>query len=162
VLYNNIFWDNRAGTFTGSTVAGIGLEGDPTGIVHWDVGIQDTSVGLLEPTYSILQTEHGTVPDGTNLVGIDPEVRSIYETSVLVAPWRGNPRFVDILIVTVLADANVLGDYHLTITSPAIDAGTPVGAPSFDFDNELRPLDGHFEIGADEIRIHRYFGPIIF
>jgi len=161
VLFNNIFWDNRAGTFTGATVAGIGLEGDPTGIVHWDVGIQDTSVGLLEPTYSILQTEHGTVPDGTNLVGVDPQVVSIYDTSVMVAPWRGNPRFVDILIVTVLADANVLGDYHLRVSSPAIDAGTPMGAPSFDYDGDLRPQNGHFEIGADEIRIYRFFGPMI-
>ena len=29
LLFNNIFWDNRAGTWTGGGVAGIGQPGDP-------------------------------------------------------------------------------------------------------------------------------------
>ena len=39
------------------------------------------------------------------------------------------------------------GDYHLKSTSPAIDAGTPVGAPSTDFDGKPRPLDKGYDIG---------------
>jgi hypothetical protein len=53
-------------------------------------------------------------------------------------------------MVTTLADPNRLGDYHLTPGSAAIDAGTSLGAPAFDFDGDLRPLLGAFDIGADE------------
>jgi hypothetical protein len=153
-VFNNIFWDNRAGTFMGSTIGFIGLPGDPNPIFNWDLGLKNTAVGLLEPTYSLLQTLDGTIPSGTNLFGLDPMVRTIYDTSVMVAPWRGNPRFIDVLIVTALADPNVLGDYHLLIGSPAIDAGTAIGAPTWDFDDELRPYGGLFDIGADEVIQH--------
>jgi hypothetical protein len=38
------------------------------------------------------------------------------------------------------------GDYHLKAGSPAIDAGTSVGAPSTDFDGKPRP-QGNIDIG---------------
>jgi len=44
------------------------------------------------------------------------------------------------------------GDYHLMAASPAIDAGTAVGAPPDDLDGNLR--DGSPDMGAYE-----YFGP---
>ena len=53
--------------------------------------------------------------------------------------------------------ANASGaDYHLWENSPAIDAGSAVGAPSDDFDGRVRPLDGNgdgtaaYDIGAYE------------
>jgi uncharacterized repeat protein (TIGR01451 family) len=48
------------------------------------------------------------------------------------------------------------GDYHLLAGSPAIDAGSALGAPSIDFDGTSRPRDGNgdgtpaFDIGAFE------------
>lgn len=42
------------------------------------------------------------------------------------------------------------GDYHLREGSPAIDAGTPLGAPSADVDGEARPFGDGFDVGADE------------
>jgi hypothetical protein len=51
LLFNNIFWDNRAGTWTGGGVAGIGQPGDPVPIYNWDLGIAD-GTGLLAPTNS--------------------------------------------------------------------------------------------------------------
>jgi hypothetical protein len=42
------------------------------------------------------------------------------------------------------------GDYHLQSTSPAINAGTPTGAPSYDLDGYSRPYDRAFDIGAYE------------
>jgi hypothetical protein len=153
LLFSNIFWDNRAGTFSGATVANIGLIGDPNPIFNWDLGLQDQTLGiLLEPTFSLLQTGYGVTSDGTNLIGAlyDPLVVSVYDTSVSVQPWRGNPRFVDILMVTALADPNLLGDYHLMAGSPAIDAGTSVNAPGWDFDDEARPQGPAVDVGADE------------
>lgn len=153
LLFNNIFWDNRAGTFVGSTVAGIGLTGDPNPINSWDLGVSD-GTGLLSPTDSMLQVTTGTIPDGSNNVGSDPNVISTYDTTVRALPWRGNPRFVDILMITTDATPNLLGDYHILGTSPAINAGVAskggIDAPPQDFDSGSRPSDGGFEIGADE------------
>lgn len=42
------------------------------------------------------------------------------------------------------------GDYHLRADSPAIDAGTSVGAPSTDFDGRARPQGKGFDIGPYE------------
>jgi len=152
VLFNNIFWENRAGTFVGNTVAGIGLTGDPNPVNYWDLGVADGS-GNLSPTNSILQTTLGTITSPTNYL-VDPAVVSTYDTTVRVLPWRGNPRFVDILMVTTDATPNLLGDYHIQGTSPAINIGAAsksgVNAPTLDFDNEGRPSDGGYEIGADE------------
>jgi len=155
LLFNNIFWDNRAGAYTGGTIAGIGLPGDPSPIFNWDLGVSDGS-GLLAPTNSLLQTALGTIADPSNSVGVDPLVIETYDTSVQAQPWRGNPRFIDILMVTALAEPNLLGDYHLQATSPAIDFGADskngTNAPATDIDGHLRPV-GEVDSGADEIGV---------
>lgn len=52
--------------------------------------------------------------------------------------------------------ADPLGDYQLTLGSPAIDTGSPIDAPLVDFLGEIRPLDGdgdslaEFDMGAFE------------
>ena len=157
VLFNNIFWDNRAGAWDGVTVAGIGLTGDATPINLWDLGV--VGAGELSPTNSILNTTLDTVLSPTNLVGgAGPLVQAEYDTSVAVFPWRTNPNFVQAAIVALDLPINLLGNYHLTPGSPAINAGaaskpaslppSPVNAPDVDIDNELRAIQ---DIGADEI-----------
>ena len=44
----------------------------------------------------------------------------------------------------------VRNDGHITVGSPCIDAGTSVGAPNRDMDNESRPQGAGYDIGADE------------
>ena len=47
-LVNNIFADNRAGSWTPTGITGIGKAGDPTPIVTWDMGTVD-GAGVLTP-----------------------------------------------------------------------------------------------------------------
>ncbi|MCD6184848.1 MAG: right-handed parallel beta-helix repeat-containing protein [Deltaproteobacteria bacterium] len=45
------------------------------------------------------------------------------------------------------------GDFHLQHNSPAIDNGTAISAPSDDFDGNVRPYAGAYDIGAYELGI---------
>ncbi len=45
------------------------------------------------------------------------------------------------------------GDYHLLLSSPAIDMGTAVGAPGDDIDENVRPLGGGVDMGMDEVML---------
>ncbi len=154
LLFNNVFWDNRAGRWTGASVDGIGLPGDPNSINHWDLGVAGTTY-LLDPTYSMLQVTDGTVPDPTNQVGVDPLVVQEYTTTVAVLPWRGNPNFVGVLIVALDLPPTLMGDYHLAVNSTAIDTGAAikwvVAAPPFDIDDDPRPSNVYYDIGSDEV-----------
>ncbi|MCU0520509.1 MAG: IPT/TIG domain-containing protein, partial [Anaerolineae bacterium] len=164
LMFNNIFWDNRAGTWTGGGVAGIGLAGDPSPIFYWDLGVAG-NVGELSPTYTLMQVQNG-VPDPSNIVGLDPLVVAQYDSSVRVFPWRGNPNFVGADIVAVELPVTLLGDYHLATGSPAINAGVSgadgILAPNQDYDRQPRPSQGRFEMGADEIGSAYPNTPILF
>jgi hypothetical protein len=157
LLFNNIFWDNRAGSWNGDGVAGIGLQGDPNAINYWDMGLADLS-GYLAPTDSILDSTTGTILDASNLVDADPLVVASYDTSIQALPWRTNPHFVGVILVAVDLPPNLMGDYHLAPGSPAINqgarykdqaAGNRVFAPGTDIDGDNRP-GGSVDIGGDE------------
>jgi hypothetical protein len=153
MLFNNVWWDNRAGSWDGDSVSGIGLEGDPGGINYWDLGVTDGSADLA-PMYSLMQTDWGATPHVTNLVGQDPLAVDAYTTTLRIFPWRGNANFVGANIVANDLPIDLTGDYHLTASSPAIDAGTDavggINAPLGDFDDETRFWGFGFDMGADE------------
>jgi hypothetical protein len=153
LLFNNVFWDNRAGFYSGGAVLGIGVPGDATAVNHWDMGAFDGS-GTLSPTDTILQTTAGTFPHPSNVL-TDPLVVQGYDVSVSVTAFRGNPNFVGAVLVAVPLPPNLLGDYHLTAASPGVNQGAAskagVSAPAVDYDGNSRPSAGGFEIGADEL-----------
>lgn len=164
LIFNNLFWDNRAGTYTGTGIIGLGLEGDPSPIFRWDLGVADNT-GVLTPRSSLLHVPYG-VPHPSNIIGANPKVISMFDISITFQPWRGNPNFVNVDIVAVDAPVTLLGDYHLRLDSPAIDKGLEsfgsVFAPLLDFDGELRPLGrGFFDVGADEVFFLNFFLPLV-
>lgn len=152
VLFNNVFWDNRAGTWTGDGVSGIGLPGDPAAVFHWDLGLADGS-GQLNPQYCLLQVPYGN--NETNIVGRNPAVVQEYDTTVRVFPWRGNPNFIGATIVAVDLPVTLMGNYRLTSLSPAIDVGASwvsgTAAPRQDYDDQYRPFGSKYDLGADEV-----------
>ena len=103
-----------------------------------------------------MQTDLGTVPDGSNLI-TDPLVVESYLTGVSILAWRGNPNFVGTHISVVDLPVPLPGDYHLQAVSPVIDGGAAaslinpaIDAPLTDYDDEARPSGTGFDIGADE------------
>ena len=67
ILLDDIFWENKAGSWDGTHVLGIGITGTPGPENFWDVGSTDGS-GPLQPRNSILTTPNAgqaTPPDGT-------------------------------------------------------------------------------------------------
>ncbi len=184
VMFNNIFWDNRAGHWDGMNIIGIGgkvwgtganagqLVPDPTPINYWDIGLANGDPGTLAPTYSILEpTTNGGVPNpyasGTGNKTTDPGIITPYDLTVSALPWTGNPQLVAPVTVAVDSPVSILGNYRLASNaSPAYNAGAAsangfntltganitIHAPTFDFDNQPRPLHTYFDIGADELR----------
>ncbi|HEY0530191.1 MAG TPA: hypothetical protein VGD29_01170 [Actinoplanes sp.] len=155
-MFNNVFWNNRAGSWNGLRVAGIGAADAPAGepLNLWDMGSSD-GLGPLTPTNSVLQTTTGTTPNGTNKA-VDPQVVASFPTSVLIETSRTFPSFRQAVIVIQPVAGTRMGDYHLTAGSPANNAGTGsrnfpplVRAPGSDIDGNTRSATQP-DIGADE------------
>ena len=160
LLFNNIFWDNRAGARGINTVVGIGAAGDPTPINPWDMGVVGNTHSLA-PTNSILQPtgNPGATASGSNSLA-DPNVVQTHDIPLTFTSWRTNVNFIGAIMVTADLLPDQMGNYHLlNNTSPAYNLGAvnkTVGslsatAPAFDIDLDVRPASGAFDSGADEI-----------
>ena len=172
-LLNDVFWDNRAGSFSGGYVYGIGgtlPDGTDAGIENWDMGVSG-GAGTLSPINSVIQTTTGTdgglnttVTDTSGLV--DP-----FDITVTVLASRTYPAFRQAAIVTEVLTPNLMGNYHLAgVTSPAYNRGAAstvvrwgpgllgwtvtVSAPTRDIDNDPRPsttLPRRYDASADQL-----------
>lgn len=160
LMFNNIFWDNRAGTRTGSAVTGL----SDTDANHWDLGVSD-SADLLSPTNSVIQQDAGIYAYTTSPTNVasDPGVLSPHDVAVTFNTWRNNPAFLGAIMISADLPPNLMGNYHITTTSPAYNVGaaskavpayqgaSTLAAPAFDIDGGVRPTFGSYDIGADEI-----------
>ena len=158
LLFNNIFWDNRAGSRGINTVLGIS-DGDAN---PWDMGVVG-GIGSLSPTDSILQTTLGTNSSPSN-IGSDPAVVATHNIGLTFTSWRTNVNFISAIMVTADLSPSVMGNYHLNdSSSPAHDSAAAsdtvpvyqqppasISAPATDIDDQIRPADSGFDMGADE------------
>jgi len=167
LLFNDIFYNNWAGTRGINTVTGI----TPGDADPWDMGVVGNA-GDLQPTYSILQPSAypGVAAAGSNSFA-DPMVISTLDIPLSFTSWRTNVNFVGAIMVTVDLPPDLLGNYHIQGISPAIDHGwytksvptyqqppNNLAAPTFDIDNQERPYGAttggppttKYDIGADE------------
>ena len=175
-LLNDVFWDNRAGSFSGGYVYGIGgqlPDGTANSVNAWDLGVADVPDALLTRTHSVLQDTTGTAPDATNS-SADPRFVSPYEVSVNILAVRSYPAFRQAVIVAQLLPPDLMGDFHLATGTPASSArglggantvvrwGTAttgfsytVTAPSPDIDGQPRPtVTGalrRYDAGSDQM-----------
>ena len=162
VMFNNVFWDNRAGSWNGQYISGINSPDAPAAdpINRWDMGNADSATSLLSPTNTLLQTGAGTISSATNKLGVDPLVVDPFATTVTVQASRTFPSFRQALIVVENVPPSLMGDYHLTAGSPALSmaAGSKtvnpifgtVSAPAIDYDGQARPIGTGRDAGADE------------
>jgi hypothetical protein len=177
---NDVFWDNRAGSFSGGYVYGIGgqlPDGSANFVNNWDMGAADVPGALLTPTHSVLQDETGSASDPSNSL-VDPGFVSPYDVTVNVLAVRSYPAFRQAVIVAELLPPSLMGDFHLATASPDSSArglgaastvvrwGTPtsgfnytVQAPSPDIDGQPRPtvtgvaplLERRYDAGSDQM-----------
>ena len=173
LLFNNIFWDNRAGSWDGSNIVGIGglvwsngvQVTDPTPINTGTWACRAPSSSSARPTRSSSRPTNPEVnASPTNVLDQDPLVNAPFDTTVYGLPWRGNPNFINNVIVAQDVPVSIMGDYHLSGSgSPAFNLGAAskarpayqqppatIAAPTFDIDNQARPALGGFDSGADE------------
>jgi hypothetical protein len=180
VVFDNVFWDNRAGSYDGGFVHGIGLPGDSQGVRHWDLAAYGVAAGnALKPVKNDIQdlTGHTNYNNRGN-VSVNPMVQSAYDTTVRLAPFRGDPHFVGGTIVAVDVPPTRMGNYKLSLTSPTGAAGVidngvrcvrvtatdHVAAPlcdaqahtklvqleAYDIDDDVRPQGPAYDMGSDE------------
>jgi hypothetical protein len=121
VLFNNVMWDNRAGTYDGISVLGIGATGDATAINNWDIGSLDGS-GPVAPTNSVYQYADSVTASPTNVVA-DPQFRNPRAISVTVDARRSVVVFRQTVIIGMTGNPFDLADYRLSATSPARGLG---------------------------------------
>lgn len=157
VLLNDIFWQNKAGSWNGLTVTGIGIDG--TGTENfWDMGSIDGS-GPLQPRHSILTTPNSgqeTPNDGANLPGtdvplsstaladpfdtitqVDPFISS-YSVFIDISTLRSFPGFRQSVIVVNNLPPDSLGNYHLASTATV---PTNLGVALYNFGTVASPIN---------------------
>jgi hypothetical protein len=172
-LFNNLFTDNRAGSWSAATgLSGVGLTGDPGPVRLWDIGLADglcsggNSRRCLTPVRNRLDTSALNAANVTtlanNLVGTTVNfIDDTYRVAINALPWRGYPQFVGAVLIAADLPVGQMGNYHLDAGSSAINAGasstTSVGgvsatvpAPTNDIDDQGRPSGGAYDIGSDE------------
>ncbi len=135
-IYNNILYKNYYGIIVTSIDSAAGLKQNIG--VYNNIAYGNTGVGIYIDSRN--QISNVWVRNNiayANTQGQVQVISGVVSDNNLVSQ---NPLFVD--------PAN--GNFHYQAGSPAIDTGSSVGAPAFDFDGNSRPRGAGYDIGAFE------------
>jgi uncharacterized repeat protein (TIGR01451 family) len=154
ILHNNVFYWNTATAGNGGAIyAQTGAATIRNNTLYANRAIQggaiyNTGAGLSLINTILMSntaTTNGGLHDYTGASTVDYDL------------WWGNlPNHANGFTGThsLTADPQFVnaraGDFHLDWASPAIDVGDPATTLNLDFENEPRPLQYSFDIGADE------------
>ncbi len=135
-LLNNIFFHNKAGSWDGQSVHGIGITGDTAVQNFWDMGSTTPAAPALQPRYGVLSQLNsgqatlavagklpGTdVPDTDAAANVSPYFTRVAADAGFIAPFsvtvdvsslRSFPGFRQSVIVLPNVAPDQLGNYHL-------------------------------------------------
>jgi Right handed beta helix region len=171
VIRNNLLYDNHASGISLYRIdAGAGATGNlvvNNTIVtaadgRWCVNIADGSTGNTVRNNILwnLHSFRGAITiDAASRPGFVSDYNSVIDrfsvdggdTVLDLAAWQALGYDAHSFVATPAQHFLVPGsDFHLLDTSPAIDAGTPAGAPPADLEGNPRPVGGGFDLGAYE------------
>lgn len=168
VLQDDIVWHNRSYYWDASLNNNLGGLVSIADILtntkktpYWDMAVYGMpTITLMSPTYSLLTDGIGAVPDASNLLGltagVDPQFVAPY-LNVYEATSKGAA--LGNFVTATFTPNGLRGDYHVALTSSAIDnGGSSVFSGSAhptllatDFDGRPRPLGVAVDIGASEM-----------
>jgi Right handed beta helix region len=140
-ISNNLTFNNGGPTVGGGILVG---DGDSPGGVTDDNTIVTNNVVIHNGGRGI--EEFGNV--GANNVYSNNMVYQNFIDFQLIGKSDSRTLHLDPQFVNYQPDGT--GDYHLTPTSPAVNAGTSQGAPANDFDGGARPVGNSYDIGPYE------------
>jgi hypothetical protein len=168
LLYNNhasgiAGWDDGNGTewgtqendFVGNTIVQASDGRFAIGLINGSVNNTVLNNILLHPgTRGSLNVDPGSLPGLVSDYNIVVNRFSDDDLFYDLATWRA---MTGLEAHSVIATASALfadaaaNDFHLALSSPAIDAGTFLDNLPRDLDGDPRPQGASFDIGADEI-----------
>jgi hypothetical protein len=171
VIRNNLLYDNHA---SGISLYRIDAGGGASGnlvvnntIVNaadgrWCLNIRDGSTGNVVRNNVLwnLHAFRGTISvDDASRPGFVSDYNSLMDrmsvdggdTVLDLGAWQAEGHDAHSFVATPADHFLVPGtDFRLLATSPAVDAGTPLGAPAFDLDGAPRPVGAGIDLGSYE------------
>jgi parallel beta-helix repeat protein len=129
-VINNTFYNNLGGIYIGDEIF-------EDLVVRNNICSQNEQAQLIDTSETKHRNQQDEIYVDHNLIdGFRGWWCEIYGSM----PAVGDPSFVN----------PSLGDFHLKPNSPAIDKGSPIDAPSYDFEGNPRPTGTGYDIGIDE------------